>query len=270
MKTIWAIAIITLKEGLRQRVLYGVLVFSLLLIFFAVLISGLFMRDLLKILLDICLSAVSIGGLLVPFFLSINLLAGDIEKRTIYTLLSRNISRNSYILGKFIGLALLTAIVMTLLTISTFLATWLAMLIYPAHFFSSYSPCPLLASTLLAFLGIQVLNSTVFLWCSVTTSSFIATLLTISTYIVGHSVEDVVRFMALHVKGVEIALQTELTAKLALYTFPNLAAFDLKQLAVYSRPISLYEISLLGTYGLSYIILMLLLAAFFFRRRDLT
>ncbi len=269
MKIIWAIATITLKEGLRQRILYGVIIASLLLIIFAILISGLFMRDILKVLQDICLSAINIGGLLVPFFLSINLLAGDIEKKTIYTLLSRNISRNSYIVGKFLGLATLIGIVMALLTLATLLATYLAKLIYPGHFFTNFSPYPLIMSTLMAFLGIQVLNSTVLLWCSVTTSSFLATLLTICTYIIGHSVEDVVRFMSVKIASVEIALQTELTAKLALYTFPNLAAFDLKQQAVYSLPISMQEISLLCIYGLVYITLMLFLASYFFRRRDL-
>lgn len=270
MKNIWALAIITLKEGLRQRLLYGVLVFSFLLIFFAILISGLFMRDILKVLLDICLSAVNIGGLLVPFFLSINLLAGDIEKRTIYTLLSRNISRNAYLLGKFLGLALLTGLVMAILTVTTLLATWIATLIYPSNFFQHFSIFPIIYSSFFAFLGIQVLNSTVFLWCSITTSSFLATLLTISTYFIGHSVEDVVRFMSLNIKGVEIALQTELTAKLALYTFPNLAAFDLKHLAVYSLPMSFHELSVLCIYGVSYIIFMLFLTSIFFKRRDLS
>jgi len=269
VNTIWAIAAITLKEGLRQRILYGVIIASLLLIFFAVLISGLFMRDILKILLDICLSAVSIGGLLVPFFLSINLLSGDIEKRTIYTLLSRNISRNQYILGKYVGLALLTGTVMALLTIATLLATYIATLIYPAHYFAKFSPYPMFVSTAMAFLGIQVLNSAVFLWCSITTSSFLATLLTISTYIIGHSVEDVVRFMSLQIQGVDIALQTQITAKVALYVFPNLAAFDLKSLAAYSLPISHNEIAFLTVYGLAYIAIMLLLTCFFFRRRDL-
>lgn len=269
MKTVWAVALITFREGLRQRILYGVTIASLLLIVFAVIISALFMRDVLKILLDICLSAVSLGGLLVPFFLSINLLAGDIERKTIYTLLSRNISRSNYIIGKFLGLGMLSGIVMALLTLSTFIAVFIATLIYPTHIFASFSPYPIVVSALITFLGIQVLNSTVFLWCSVTTSSFLATLLTISTYVIGHSVEDVVRFMALKIEGVEIALQTEVTAKLALYIFPNLAAFDLKQQAVYSLPISLQEVSILSLYGLVYISIMLFLTIFFFKKRDL-
>ena len=269
MRSIWSLALITLKEGLRQRILIGVLVASLLLILFGVLISGLFMRDTLKILLDICLTSVSLGGLLVPFFLSINLLAVDIERKTIYTILSRSVSRTEYILGKFLGLALLAGIVMMLLTVATFLAVLLAWMIYPPHLFAKFSPLPILLSTGMAFLGIQILNSAVFLWCSVTTSSFLATLLTISTYIIGHSVEDVVRFMALKVKGVEIALSTELTAKLALYVFPNLAAFDLKQRAAYNLPTPLPEIATLTLYGVVYIALMLLLTTVFFQRRDL-
>jgi ABC-type transport system involved in multi-copper enzyme maturation permease subunit len=269
VKTIWLIALITMKEGLRQRILYGMVVASLLLILFAVLISGLFMRDILKILLDICLSAISLGGLLTPFFLTITSLSGDIEKRTIYTLISRNISRNQYILGKFLGLAFITAIIMALLTLSTLLAVYLASVIYPSHFFDNFSPYPLFLSTLMAFLGVLVLNSTVFLWCNVTTGSFLATLLTISTYIIGHTVEDVVRFLSLKIDSVHISPLTEWTAKSALYIFPNLAAFDLKQKAAYSLHIPLEEIFLLSLYGLSYISIMLLLASFFFRRRDL-
>ena len=269
MQTVWPLALITFKEGLRQRILYGVLVASLLLILFGVLISGLFLRDTLKILLDLCLAAVSLGGLLVPFFLSVNLLAGDIERRTIYTILSRNVSRNEYILGKFLGLALLAGTVMALLTLATLLAVLLASFIYPAHVFATFSPLPILLSSAMAFLGIQVLNSAVFLWSSVTTSSFLATLLTLSTYLIGHSVEDVVRFISLKIKGVEIALSTELTAKLALYVFPNLAAFDLKQRAAYNLLTPLPEIVTLTFYGVVYIALMLLLTTVFFQRRDL-
>lgn len=269
MNSILPIAVITFKEGLRRRVLYGVMIASLLLILFAVLISGLFMRDILKVMVDICLSSISLGGLLVPFFLAINLLAGDIENRTIYTLLARNISRTSYILGKFFGLAMLTGTIITILLIATLVAIYCATLIYPAHNFSHFTLSPLFISTLLTFLGVLVLNSTVLLWCSVTTSSFLATLLTLSTYIIGHSVEDVVRFMNLKNTGVDISPVIQTTAKAILYVFPNLAAFDLKQQAAYSLPVVSQEIILLGLYGFSYISIMLFLAIFFFKRRDL-
>ncbi len=159
---------------------------------------------------------------------------------------------------------------MALLTLATLLAIAIAFLIYPSHIFEKFSILPILLSTAMAYLGIQVFNSTVFLWCSITTSSFLATLLTISTYIIGHSVEDVVRLISLKIKGVEIALSTELTAKLALYVFPNLAAFDVKQRAAHFLMIPPQESVFLVVYGLAYTALTLFLAAYCFRRRDLT
>ncbi len=269
MNSVIAIAIITFKEGLRRRVLYGVVIVSPLLMLFAVLISSFFMRDILKVLLDICLSSITIGGLLVPFFLAIDLLAGDIENRTVFTLLSRNVSRSSYISGKFLGLAMLSGTIMLTLLIATLLSVYCATLIYPAHNFTHFTIFPSLISTLMSFLGILVLTSTVVLWCSVTTSSFLTTLLTLSTYVIGHSVEDVVRFMSLKNTGVELSPLIQTTAKATLYLFPNLAAFDLKQLAAYSLPVAADEILFLCVYGLSYITIMLSLAIFFFKRRDL-
>lgn len=267
--SILPIAVITYKEGLRHRVLYGIIIASLFLIFFAVLISAFFMRDILKVLLDISLSTISIGGLLVPFFLAVNLLAGDIENNTIYTLLARNISRTDYILGKFSGLAMLTGVITLILTLASLLAIYCATLLYPAHNYTHLALSPIITSILMTYLGTLVLNSTVLLWCSVTTSAFLATLLTLSTYVIGHSAEDMVRFMSLQLSDVTISPAVQATTNAALYIFPNLAAFDLKQQAAYCLPISVNEISFLCLYALSYISIILFLAIFFFKRRDL-
>ncbi len=269
MKSFWPVAIITYKEGLRQRVLYGVLIAGFLLILLAVLVSGFFMRDILKVLLDICLSAISAGGLLVPFFLAVNLLAGDIENRTIYTLLARNISRKAYILGKFTGLAMLTATVIGILALASIGAIWFATLIYPGHYFAHYSPLSTIIAIGMTFVGILVLNSTVVLWCSLTTSSFLATLLTLSTYVIGHTMEDMVRFMEMQISDIAISPAIQLTVKCVLYIFPNLAAFDLKQQAAYSLPIPPAETALLCLYGLAYISVILSISIFSFQRRNL-
>jgi ABC-type transport system involved in multi-copper enzyme maturation permease subunit len=270
MRIIWVVALITLKESLRHKVLYGILMSALLVMFFSLLISGLFMRDILKVTLDLCLSAVSIGGLLVPFFLTINLLARDIENKTIYTLLAKAISRQSYILGRFLGLFLLAALIMGILTVSTLLTAKGATYLYPSHFFERLAYGPIVVYAIMALLGTVVLNSVVFFWCSITTSSFLATLLTISTYIVGQSVEDMVHFMSLKVPGVEISSTVQLAVKTALYIFPNLAAFDLKQQAAYSLILNSHELFFLSIYGACYIAIMLLISIQVFNRRDLT
>lgn len=267
---ILSIAGITFKEGLRHRVLFGVIVAALFVIFLSILLSGLFMRDVLKILLDVCLSSVSISGLLVPFFLTVAYLSGDMERRTIYTILAKPISRSDYLLGKFLGLSFLTAVIMAILTGATILSAYGASWIYPKHLIPAIPLFSILSTAFLAFLGVLVLNSCAFLWCMVTTSSFLATLLILSTYLIGQTLEEIVRFIASKVKGVTISPVIDIVTQVAMYIFPNLGAFDFKSFAAHGLPIPMMEAFILCVYAVAYISIMLLMAIFFFRNRDLT
>lgn len=269
MNTILAISLITFKEGLRYRILYGIVVCAIFMMISSLLISGFFMRDIVKVTLDICLAAVTLGGLLVPFFLTITLLARDIENKTIYTLLAKTVSRKSYIIGRYLGLSLLTLLIMSILTVSTLITTFCSTLIYPDHFFKHLSYIPIVVNLFAAFFGVLVLNSVVFLWCSLLSSSFLATLLTISTYVIGQSVEEMVYFMSQKTPGVEISPITQGVVKLTLYIFPNLAAFDVKLAAAHSLPLHYQELLYLTIYGVSYIAVMLFLSIRVFQRRDL-
>ena len=269
MNTLWAIAGLTFKEGLRQRIIYGVMIFAFALMSFSVLAAGLFMRDIGKIILDICLASVSLGGLLVPFFLTVNLLAGDLERRTIYTILSQPVSRTYYIIGKFLGLASLAFVIMLILTITSLLAVQVGILLFTSKYFLSYSITAVLISSLSSFAGVALLIACVIFWSSVTTSSFLATLLTISTYLIGQTMEELVRFMAVKTPGVEFSPFLNKTVFLVLYIFPNLAAFDLKQQAAHGIIPSMAHLFFLGLYGIGYSIVIITLATFFFSRRDL-
>ncbi|MBV5330553.1 MAG: ABC transporter permease subunit [Chlorobium sp.] len=269
MNNILAVAIISFKEGLKQRVLYGILLFALFMMTASVLLSGLFMRDIAKITLDFCLAAISIGGLLVPFFLAVNLLARDIERRTIFSLLSRSISRSQYVLGKFGGLALLTVTIVAILSLSAAGAVWTSKLLYGDQFFQFLNVSALLTAVLMGLLGLLMFTAVVVLWSCITTSSFLVTLLAVATYIIGNTMEDLVRFMATPPKGVEISPFVQKTLTAALYIFPNLAAFDLKLAAAHGLMATGREIVFLLTYGVGYTVAALCLAIFFFQRRDL-
>lgn len=270
MKNIIAVAIISFKEGLRQRVLYGILLFAFFMIFASVLFSGLFMRDIAKITLDFCLAAITIGGLLVPFFLAVNLLARDIERRTIFTLLSRAISREQYVLGKFGGLALLTVTIVGILSLGAAGAISASELLYAKHFFQYLNPSALIIAVLLSLLGLFMFTAVVVLWSCITTSSFLVTLLAVATYIIGQTAEDLVRFMAVPPSGVKISPLVQHSVTAALYIFPNLAAFDVKLAAAHGLTIPGREILFLLAYGIGYTTAALCLAIFFFQRRELT
>lgn len=270
MNNIIAISLISYKEGLRHRVLYGVVVFALLLMASSILFSGLFMRDISKIILDLCLSAVNVGGLLIPFFLAVNLLAKDIERRTIFTILARPISRRQYIIGKYFGIVLLTGTVMAVLSGVTFLAVWMGKIVYGEVFFTTFSAGAVLTGIALSFLGLMVLNALVVLWCSITTSAFIATLLTLFSYLIGQTIDDVVRFLAveIHTTGIEISNTVRYAVKAAQYLFPNLSAFDVKLQAAHGIMIPLTEIAFLSLYGAAYICTVLAVSLLIFNRRD--
>jgi ABC-type transport system involved in multi-copper enzyme maturation permease subunit len=270
MKKFSAIALISFKEGLRNRVLYGIVLVALFMMFFTILISGFFMRDISKVMLDMCLATVNVGGLLVPFFLAIHLLAKDIERRTVFSILSRPISRGSYLLGKFGGILLLTAAIMALLTCFTLLTAWAGKLVYGELFFSSFSPFSIMQSVWLAFCGIMMLNSLVVLWCSMTTSSFLATLLTLATYLIGQSVDDIIRFIRMEGSALQISETVKMTVAVVQYLFPNLAAFDYKMQAARGAIISLTEISYLTGYSVAYMTVVLIAAISFFKRRELS
>src|SRR5512144_731443 len=108
--TLWPIALITFKEGIRNRALYGITLFALLLFGVTALVATMIPREVGKVSVDMALSTISFAGLLIVLFVGINLLAKDLDKRTIYTVLSRPISRSQYIIGKFFGMVLLITV----------------------------------------------------------------------------------------------------------------------------------------------------------------
>lgn len=269
MKSIYAISLLSFKEGIRQRILYGVLIFALGVAPFSVLISGLFMRDISKVILDFCLSAINIGGLLVPFFLAVDMLSKDLERKTIYSLLAQPISRNKYILGKFGGLLLLTGLIMLFLTIATFFSIWGGKLLYGERFFQNFSLQAVSLSILFSWLGIIVFESIVILWCCITTNSFLATLLTLATYVIGQSIDDIVRFLSIDTPGLTFSAGIRKTILIAQYLFPNLSAFDFKLQAAHGIIPHTGDMILIASYGLTYICCILILSMLIFRNRDL-
>jgi len=266
---VFAVAMLSFKEGLRHRVLYGVLLAAMLLMSCAVLVSGFFLRDISKVILDFCMATVTLGGLTIPFFLAINLLAKDIERRTIFTLLSRPVSRGQYLIGKFFGLLLLTGLIMLLLTGFVWLSLQGGEFLFGSRFFVQVSWVSIVTALFLSWLSVLILNAFVVLWSTVTTSSFLATLLTLFSYVIGHFIDDVVRFLQIEVTMEKVSESVRITVDIAKYLFPNLAAFDLKSTAAHGLQIPITDVLTLTAYAGVYITVLLTFSTIFFNRRDL-
>ncbi|MEM9443870.1 MAG: ABC transporter permease subunit [Verrucomicrobiota bacterium] len=122
---IMTIAENTLTESLRQRVLHLILLVGIVFIFSSLFISDLSVQmDRFKLLKDIGYAGLSLTGLVISLLSTAQLIPGEIEKKTIYTTLSKPIWRFEYVIGKYLGLVCL----ITLVTVSLAVIIYLVLL----------------------------------------------------------------------------------------------------------------------------------------------
>jgi ABC-type transport system involved in multi-copper enzyme maturation permease subunit len=116
------IAILTFKESVRQKVLYNLVVFALLLIGAAILFGSISVGVEQIILITLGLTSISVFGLLMAIFIGIELVSKEIERRTIANVLSKPVSRPEFILGKYLGLLLTLSVNTAIMTVGFYAA----------------------------------------------------------------------------------------------------------------------------------------------------
>ncbi|MEZ4600212.1 MAG: ABC transporter permease subunit [Syntrophotaleaceae bacterium] len=268
MNTVWPLAVITYKEGIRNRAIYGIFLLALLLFAANFLICGMIMQEVGKVAVDIALSAVSFSGLLLVLFVGINLLAKDLDRRTIYMVLARPISRSQYIWGKFVGMVLLILTTVASLGACAVLSIYSVKLTFP-NYFSRFAWGPVIMALALIFVMLVLLTALSFLFASFTTSSFVTLILTVISYLIGNGVAAIKALVeAPEVVGIEIPKTTVRLINLAYYLFPNLSLFDIKVQASHNLPIPWTYFVGTMAYGIVYCTLAVLLSGLIFTRRE--
>jgi ABC-type transport system involved in multi-copper enzyme maturation permease subunit len=106
------VAINTFREAVRDRVLYNLVLFALMMIGAAILVGQISLGIERLVIINLGLSAISIFGLVMAVFIGVGLVYKEMEKRTLYTLLAKPIRRSEFLVGKYGGL-LLTLVVNT-------------------------------------------------------------------------------------------------------------------------------------------------------------
>ncbi|MGH9454367.1 MAG: ABC transporter permease [Terriglobia bacterium] len=120
-----AIAVHTFKESVRDKVLYNLIVFALLLIGAAIVFGKISVGIEQVILVNLGLSAISVFGVLMAIFIGISLVWKEIERKTLYNVLSKPVSRAEFILGKYFGLFLTLLVNTAIMTAGFYLALWI-------------------------------------------------------------------------------------------------------------------------------------------------
>ncbi len=269
MKSLWPIALITFKEGIRNRAIYGISMFAFLLFGATALVATMIPREVGKVSVDMALSTISFTGLLIVLFVGINLMSKDLDKRTIYTVLSRPISRSQYILGKFLGMLLLITVTMIILSLMAMADLAILKMIH-TDFFTRFSWPKIALSVFLTILMLILLSSVSFLFASFTSSSFITLVMTIITYIIGLSSSGVKALVESpsSIVGLGVSPVTVKLVQAAYYLFPNLSLFNIKLQAAHDLPVSTSYVAWTVLYGVIYICMSITIAALVFRKKE--
>ena len=250
---IFAIAINTFKETIRDKILYNLLVFALLIIIASMLLQELTISQQIKIVKDVCLGSISIFGVLIAVFIGIGLVSREIERKTIYTIVSKPIHRYQFLLGKFLGLLITLAINVGIMTLT--LAT-VVYIIEGTMGGSMYIAVYLIFLELILITGIALFFSTF-------TTPTLSAIFTLAIFLIGRMAVDIKYFGG---KSKSIIIQ-KLSS--ALYDIlPNLQNYNVRELAVYNEPISSYYILWVTGALLIWTTIFLILASLIFERRD--
>lgn len=266
VRTIRHVALNVFKESVRDRVLYSLVVFATLLIAASYLIGQLTAGQDVRIIKDLGLAAIATFGLLIAVFIGIGLVWKEVDRRSIYSLLSKPIRRHEFILGKYAGLALTLFVNVVMMT-----AAFYVVLAYMNTQFSEAARSAWLApatdpgmlrAIALIFLELLLVTA-IALFFSTFSSPFLSAGLTFGLWVAGHFNADLRNF--------ETVVESKTAAYLArgvYYVLPNFAAFDIKTQVVHALPVPPAYLLATAAYGLAYIALLLTGAVVVFARRD--
>src|SRR5882724_10942920 len=122
MRRAGIVALNTFREAVRDRVLYNLVFFALLMMLAAVVVGQISIGIEESVIVNLGLSAISVIGLLIAVFIGVGLVSKEMEKRTLYALLAKPVRRWEFLLGKFGGLLLTLTVNTIAMAVGLFLA----------------------------------------------------------------------------------------------------------------------------------------------------
>ncbi len=253
MRQVWAIAVNTFKETIRDRVLAVIVVFALIMIVGGLWLGSISLGEQGRMMKDFGLVAVTFFGLIVAVFVAAGLVHKEVEKRTVFVLFSKPVSRGAFITGKFLGLCATMAAVLAGMGIFLFLLVWVVA--------GDPAGMVLLATLMIYVQLLAVMAVTIFF--STLGSAILASVLGICVFVAGQLSHNVLELTRLGKNAVTEALSW------AVYVLiPNFSAVDVKAGVVGEDTLAWGQIALWSAYLLAYVVVVLALAAVVFRRKE--
>jgi Cu-processing system permease protein len=244
-----AVAANTFRETVRERVLYNLVFFAILMTLSGLLLGQLSIRQDERIIKNLGLAAMDLFGTLIAIFIGVGLVSKEIERRSLYPLLAKPLAREEFLLGKFLGLCSTLVV-----NVGVMAAGLYATLFFTHHGFD----LTLLKAVYPLLLGLFITVALALLFSTMTS------VFTVSTALAGRF-SDVVRNM----REVSESAPEWLVRGVYLLV-PNFRILDVKDHVVYGDPVGGRVLLAATVYTLSYVLVVLGLAMLRFRSRDLT
>ena len=243
----------TFRQAIRDKILYGILIFALLFLGSIIVLGSLSLGEEVFVVRSFGLAGIYIFGLIITIFLGASTVYEEIEKKTTYFLLPKPVTRVGLIIGKFLGL--LAAISFTTLLM---LVTYILIVGLNERFFDYLA----LGAILLQLFEMGILIAVIILF-SIFTTPLASIIYTILVLYIGHLL-SLLREFSSKSNGVSKYILMAI-----YYFFPNLEKFNIRNLVVHQVAITPREFFISASYALIYITLALYVAKTLFNRKEL-
>lgn len=254
MSRLWALATNTFREAVRDRVLYSILFFAVGVLIMSVAVQEITIGDQDKVVRSVAQGAIDWFGALIAIFLGISVVYKEIERKTVYLILSKPISRWTFVLGKYLGLVLTLGVEIAIL-----LLLYVVVMTMQQHF----PPLVVFVSMGTLMLELMLLTAWATLFSTFSTP-MTAAAFTLAIFVIGHLADDIWLFGN---QAQDPSIRQ--VARVLYWALPNLEVFSLRVEAVHEQDIPWGRVWGAAGYGLAYTSAVLAVAVAVFQRRDL-
>ena len=255
MNRIVYIALNTFRETVRNKILYVILAFSLLVIGLTWFLADLSVGDLARIIADVGLACIHVFGVIMAVFLGITLVSQELDRKTVYVILSKPVRRWEFVVGKAVGLSLTLAI-------TTAIMAGMLYVVHSGYRHGGSAESGILVASAGIYLELVLLICIASMFSTFTTP-VLSAIFTLAMFFIGHITNDLLVFAG-HSKS-PLARQA---AEALYYILPNLETFNWKNAVVYGEARTLRPLLLSFGYFLSYSGGVLAMACLLFSRKD--
>ncbi|MEW6776513.1 MAG: ABC transporter permease [Bdellovibrionota bacterium] len=253
MRKIFWLGYHTAIEILRQRILYTAILFGLLLIAVGSALDTAAPGQSGMVVLDVGLGAINLFGVLIAIVMGVNLLFQELDRKTVYTLLAKPISRTQFVFGKYLGLFGAILAVLGAMLFFFYLAILWAEAIFPS-----------LAWMALWTIVLELaLVSAIAMVFSAFSTPYLSGLFTLGIWAVGCLSNEIRNYQA--IKKIQAY---EGFIEVLFYFIPNFSSLNLKDRVPYNLPPPPEFLWQATLYAALYSAALLMLAVFVFQRRD--